>query len=116
VRSTTCDTVGEDTTRAAYRRRRDRFREARLRLAIQAGVALVTIGLIAAGAFSIMRTAEHDWAGFAITAATFAFVYPDPAFATAGVRVCSPSWAWAGLCDRLQRRLSALPCLVLGIQ
>jgi chromate transporter len=53
----------------------DRFREARWRIAIQAGLVPVTIGLIAASALIIARAADHDLAGFAITAATFALVY-----------------------------------------
>src|SRR5215468_6749003 len=53
----------------------ERFRNARWRIAIQAGLVPVTVGLIAASALIIARAADHDWAGFAITAATFAFVY-----------------------------------------
>jgi chromate transporter len=53
----------------------ERFREARWRIAIQAGLVRVTIGLIAASALITARAADHDWAGFAVTAATFAFVY-----------------------------------------
>jgi chromate transporter len=53
----------------------ERFREARWRIAIQAGLVPVTIGLITASALIIARAADHDWAGFAVTAATFAFVY-----------------------------------------
>jgi chromate transporter len=53
----------------------ERFREARWRIAIQAGLVPVTIGLIAASALIIARAADHDWAGLVITAATFALVY-----------------------------------------
>ena len=53
----------------------DRVRAARLRIAIQAGLVPVTVGLIAASALIIARAADHDVASFAITAATFAFVY-----------------------------------------
>jgi chromate transporter len=53
----------------------ERFRRARWCIAIQAGVVPVTIGLIAASALIIARAADHDWAGFTITAATFALVY-----------------------------------------
>ena len=68
----------------------ERFRNARWRIAIQAGLVPVTVGLIAASALIIARAADHDWAGFAITAATFAFVYwtrlsPLVAFACAGL-------------------------------
>ena len=50
----------------------------------------VTIGLIAASALIITRATDHDWAGFAVTAATFAFVYwtrlsPLGAFACAAL-------------------------------
>jgi chromate transporter len=68
----------------------DRFREARWRVAIQAGLVPVTIGLIAASALIIARAADHDLAGFGITAATFALVYwtrlpPLVAFAAAAL-------------------------------
>jgi chromate transporter len=68
----------------------ERFRNARWRIAIQAGLVPVTVGLIAASALIIARAADHDWAGFAITAATFAFVYwtrlsPLVAFACAAL-------------------------------
>ncbi len=53
----------------------ERFRAARWRIAIQAGLVPVTIGLIAAGALIIARAADHGWTSFAITAATFALVY-----------------------------------------
>jgi chromate transporter len=68
----------------------ERFRNARWRVAIQAGLVPVTIGLIAASALIIAQAADHDWAAFAITAATFALVYwtrfpPLVAFACAAV-------------------------------
>ena len=53
----------------------ERFRNARWRIAIQAGLVPVTIGLIAASALIIAQGADRDWACFAITAATFALVY-----------------------------------------
>jgi len=53
----------------------ERFRKARWRIAIQAGLVPVTIGLIAASALIIAQGADRDWACFAITAATFALVY-----------------------------------------
>ena len=68
----------------------ERFRTARWRIAIQAGLVPVTVGLIAASALIIARAADHDLAGFAITAATFALVYwtrisPLVAFAAAAL-------------------------------
>jgi chromate transporter len=53
----------------------ERFREARWRMAIQAGLVPVTIGLIAASALIIARGADRNWACLAVTAATFAVVY-----------------------------------------
>ena len=61
----------------------ERFREARWRIAIP-------VGLIAASALILAQGADHDWAGFAVTAATVAFVYltrlsPLVAFACAAL-------------------------------
>jgi chromate transporter len=53
----------------------ERFRQARWRIAIQAGLVPVTIGLIGASALIIARGADREWASFAITATTFALVY-----------------------------------------
>jgi chromate transporter len=53
----------------------ERFRKARWRIAIQAGLVPVTIGLIVASALIIARGANRDWVSFAITATTFAVVY-----------------------------------------
>jgi chromate transporter len=53
----------------------DRFKEARWRIAIQAGLIPVTIGLVAASALVVARAADHGWSTFAITIATAAFVY-----------------------------------------
>jgi chromate transporter len=50
----------------------ERFRAARLAVAIQAGLVPVTIGLIASSALIITRASDHDWSAFAVTAATFA--------------------------------------------
>jgi chromate transporter len=50
----------------------ERFRAARLAVAIRAGLVPVTIGLIAASALIIARASDHGWPGVAITAATFA--------------------------------------------
>jgi chromate transporter len=53
----------------------DRFKEARWRIAIQAGLIPVTIGLVAASALVVARAADHGWSTFAITIATAASVY-----------------------------------------
>src|SRR5215469_17865743 len=45
----------------------ERFRKARWRIAIQAGLVPVTIGLLAASALIIARAADHDCGAFAIT-------------------------------------------------
>jgi chromate transporter len=48
----------------------DRFREARWRIAIQAGLVPITIGLIAASAWVLALAADHNWIAAAITIAT----------------------------------------------
>lgn len=53
----------------------DRFEHARWRIVIQAGLVPVTIGLIAASAYIIARSADHNAVTFMITAATFALAY-----------------------------------------
>jgi chromate transporter len=53
----------------------DRFREARWRIAIQAGLIPVTIGLVAASALVVARAADHGWSTGAITIATAVLVY-----------------------------------------
>ena len=68
----------------------DRFRTAHWRIAIQAGLVPVTVGLIAASALIIVRAADHNWTGFAITATTFGLAYwsripPLAAFAAAAL-------------------------------
>ena len=63
-------------------------------ITVHAGLVPVTIGLIAASALIIVRDADHEWTGLAISAATGALVYatrlsPLAAFArrgTPGVR------------------------------
>jgi chromate transporter len=52
-----------------------RFREKRWRKAVQAGLVPVSVGLIAATAYLIARSADHNLATLAITAATFAITY-----------------------------------------
>lgn len=51
-----------------------RFRAAPWRIAVQAGLAPVTIGLVLASGYIVTRAADGDWFGFAITAATVALV------------------------------------------
>jgi len=53
----------------------ERFRKARWRIAIGAGLVPVTIGLIAASALIIARGADRNSASLAISATTFAVVY-----------------------------------------
>jgi chromate transporter len=53
----------------------DRFKEKHWRKAIQTGLVPVSVGLIAATALIITRSADHGFATFAITAATFALAY-----------------------------------------
>lgn len=53
----------------------DRFREARWRIATEAGVIPVVIGFIAASALLIAQAADVNIAAFAITAATAAFAF-----------------------------------------
>jgi len=53
----------------------DRFKEARWRIAIQAGLVPVSLGLIAASAFVLARTADHNIYAGAITAVTAAVAF-----------------------------------------
>jgi len=48
----------------------DRFRDAPWRIAIQRGLAPVTVGLILASGYILTRTADHSWSAYAITGAT----------------------------------------------
>ena len=50
----------------------DRFREAPLRVAIQHGLAPVTVGLVLASGYILARTVDQTWAALALTAATAA--------------------------------------------
>jgi len=68
----------------------DRFKEARWRIAIQAGMVRLSIGLVGASAFVLARTADHNVYAGLITAATagvayFTRVNPLWMFAAAGV-------------------------------
>ena len=53
----------------------DRFKEKRWRIAVQAGLVPLSIGLVASVALIIARSADHDWKTMLITAATFAVAY-----------------------------------------
>ena len=64
----------------------DRFKDAPWRIAIQAGLVPVSLGLIGASAFVLARTADHNVIAGALTAATAAI-----AFAT---RI-NPLWLFA---------------------
>jgi chromate transporter len=48
----------------------DRFREAPWRIATQAALAPVTVGLILASGYVLTRTIDHEWTAYATTAAT----------------------------------------------
>jgi chromate transporter len=68
----------------------DRFRDAKWRIVIQAGLVPVSVGLFAAGAFIIARAADRNVATFAITLATGLVTYftrfnPLWLFAAAGM-------------------------------
>ena len=68
----------------------DRFKDAHWRIAIQAGLVPLSLGLIAASAFVLARTADHNMYADAITAATatmafFTRVNPLWMFVVAGV-------------------------------
>jgi chromate transporter len=67
----------------------DRFKEARWRIAIQAGLVPVSLGLMAASAYVIVRATDQSWLATAITAVTAVLAYftrinPLWAFAIAG--------------------------------
>lgn len=53
----------------------DRFRDAPWRRRLQAGLAPVTVGLIAAGALVVTQAADRSLTAFALTAATAAWAY-----------------------------------------
>lgn len=50
----------------------ERFRDAPWRIAIQRGVAPITVGLILASGYVLTRTADHSWGAYAITGTTLA--------------------------------------------
>lgn len=53
----------------------DRFKHAAWRNVLQAALVSMSIGLIAASALIIVRSADHDWKTLAVTAASFAMTY-----------------------------------------
>jgi chromate transporter len=53
----------------------DRFKEARWRIALQAGLVPVSLGLIAASALVLARAADHNVYAVAITVVTAAVAY-----------------------------------------
>jgi chromate transporter len=53
----------------------ERFKDAPWRIAIQAGLVPVTVGLIAASAYLLARAADHSVVAYAVTAATAAISY-----------------------------------------
>ena len=53
----------------------DRFKTSRWRIAVQSGLIPISIGLVAATALIIARSADHDWRTLVITAATFALTF-----------------------------------------
>jgi chromate transporter len=53
----------------------ERFKDAPLRIAIQAGLVPITVGLVAATSYLITRTAEQNATAIAISAATAAVAY-----------------------------------------
>ncbi|MBN8965962.1 MAG: chromate transporter [Rhizobiales bacterium] len=53
----------------------DRFKDARWRIAVQAGVVPVSVGLVAATAIVLTRASVHSWLALAITAVTALITY-----------------------------------------
>jgi len=53
----------------------DRFKHSRWRMAVQSGLVPISIGLVAATALIVARSADNDWRTMAITAATFAVTF-----------------------------------------
>lgn len=53
----------------------ERFKDAPWRIATQAGLVPISIGLIAASAFVLARVADQSWTAVAVTAATAALAY-----------------------------------------
>jgi chromate transporter len=53
----------------------DRFRDAHWRVAVQAGVVPISVGLVGASAIVLTRAADHSWLAGVITVATAAVMY-----------------------------------------
>jgi chromate transporter len=53
----------------------DRFKDAHWRIAVQAGVVPISVGLVAASAIVLTRAADQSWLAVVITAATAATMY-----------------------------------------
>lgn len=53
----------------------DRFKQTRWRAAVQSALVPISIGLVAATALILVRSADHDWRTLAVTAATFAVTF-----------------------------------------
>ena len=53
----------------------DRFRDAPWRVAVQAGVVPISVGLVGASAIVLTRAADHSWVAAAITLGTAALAY-----------------------------------------
>ena len=53
----------------------DRFKDAPWRVAVQAGLVPISVGLVGASAIVLTRAADHNWVAGIITAVTAAIVY-----------------------------------------
>ena len=53
----------------------DRFKDAPWRMAVQAGLVPISVGLVGASAIVLTQAANHNWATAVITAVTAAFAY-----------------------------------------
>ena len=76
----------------------DRFKEARWRIAIQSGLVPVSLGLIAASAFVLARSADHNIYAAIITARPRWSALP-PASIRSGFSPLVASWASAAGCS-----------------
>ena len=94
----------------------DHFKEARWRIAIQAGLVPVSLGLIGASAFVLARSADHNIYAALITAVT-AIVALQHALIRFGYLLPGAFWACRDGCNGRSPTsvLSAQPCHMLGI-
>ena len=53
----------------------ERFKDAPWRIAVQAGLVPISVGLVGASAVILTRAADQDWLAFGITAATAGVAY-----------------------------------------